>query len=79
MNSFKAWGVLPLLLELEKAACPHKYTKNHFCQLVLSDRETSQVSSRSSVIAHGSTRPCLSLGDRAAVKTCHRPPGGTEP
>jgi len=25
---FKAWGFLPLLVELEKAACPYKYRKD---------------------------------------------------
>ncbi|MFM7864065.1 MAG: hypothetical protein ACKPHU_07615, partial [Planctomycetaceae bacterium] len=25
VNLFKAWGFLPLLVELEKSACPHKY------------------------------------------------------
>jgi hypothetical protein len=34
VNLFKAWGVLPLLVELETAACPHKYRKDFFLPLM---------------------------------------------
>jgi hypothetical protein len=30
VHLFKAWGFLPLLVELEKAACPHKYRMGIF-------------------------------------------------
>ena len=38
MNLFKAWGFLPLLVELEKTACPHKYRMDLIFPLFFSQK-----------------------------------------